>query len=123
MAVYCDICAQPGSPKDDAGYTTNGGWLCPAHRHIEFTPEEKRKLAGAITKAAVGIAQCWDVLLQIAGRIGQDWEPVDTCVADIADYWASSIDYPGAIELLDPESVAEYFSDPENWKSGEAKRA
>ena len=72
-------------------------------------------------RATVGIALCWDVLLRIAGRIGQDWEPVDTCVADIADYWASSIDYPGAIELLDPESVAEYFSDPENWKSGEAK--
>ena len=87
MAVYCDVCAQFGSPIDDAGYTKNGGWLCPAHRQIEFTPEEKRGLAEAITKAAVGISQCWDVLLQISARIGRDWEPVDTCVSDIADYF------------------------------------
>jgi len=116
MSVDCGVCTQPGSPNDDAGYTTNGGWLCPVHRQIEFTPEEKRALAEAITKAAVGIAQCWDVLLQISQRIGRDWEPVDTCVSDIADYCASSIDDPAAIELLDLDSVAEYFSDPENWK-------
>ena len=58
MSVYCDVCTQAGSRNDDAGYTTNGGWLCPAHRQIEFTPGEKRALAEAITKAAVGIAQC-----------------------------------------------------------------
>ena len=79
MPVHCDVCTQPGSSNDAAGYTTNGGWLCPVHRQIGFTPEEKRKLAEAITKAAVGIAQCWDVLLQIAARIDHDWEPVDTC--------------------------------------------
>jgi hypothetical protein len=33
-----------------------GGWLCATHRQIEFTPEEKRKLAEVIGKAAVGIA-------------------------------------------------------------------
>ena len=115
MAVFCDVCTQPGN--DDAGYTTNG-WLCPEHRQIEFTPGEKRSLAEAITKAAVDIAQCWDILLQISGRTEQDWELVDTCVADIADYWASNIDDPAAVELLDRELVAEYFSDPENWKSG-----
>ena len=116
MPVYCDFCAQPGSPNDDAGYTTTGGWLCPAHRQIEFTPEEKRALAEAITKVAVGIGQCWDVLLKIGARIGRDWEPVDTCVSDIADYCASSIDNPAAIESLDPDSVADYFKDPENWR-------
>ena len=116
MPVYCDVCTQPGSPNDDAGYTTKGGWLCPAHRQIEFTPEEKRALAEAITKAAVGIAQCWDVLLKISERIGRDWEPVDTCVSDIGDYCASSIDDPAAIESLDPDLVTQYFNDPENWK-------
>jgi len=115
MAVFCDFCAQPGSPNDDAGYTKNGGWLCPAHRQIDFTPEEKRGLAQAVTKAAVGIAQCWEVLLQISERIGRDWEPVDTCVSDIADYCASTIDNPAAIKSLDPDLVAQYFSDPENW--------
>jgi hypothetical protein len=74
-------------------------------------------VAEAITKAAVGIAQCWDVLLKISAQIGRDWEPVDTCVSDIADYCASSIDNPEAIESLDPDSVSEYFSDLENWKS------
>jgi hypothetical protein len=122
MSVYCDVCQQPGSPNDDAGYTAKGGWLCPAHRQIEFTPEEKRGLAEAITKAAVGIAQCWDVLLKISERIGRDWEPVDTCVSDIADYCASSIDDPRATKLLDPDLVAEYFSDPENW-TGYASQA
>jgi hypothetical protein len=117
MSVYCDVCTQPGSPNDDAGYTQNGGWLCPAHRQIEFTPEEKRGLAEAVTRAAVGIAQCWDVLLKISARIGRDFEPVDTCVSLIADYCAASIDDRRAVELLDPDSVAEYFSDPENWKS------
>ena len=77
MPVYCDVCTQHGSPTDDAGYRTNGGWLCLAHRQIEFTPEEKRALAEAMTKAAVGIAQCCDVLLKIRARIGRDWEPVD----------------------------------------------
>jgi hypothetical protein len=122
MAVYCDVCTQPGSPNDDTGYTTKGGWLCPVHRQIEFTQQEKRALAEAITKAAVGISQCWDVLLQISARIGRDWEPVDTCVSDIADYCASSIDDPRAIESLDPDLVAQCFSDPENWKgTAEAK--
>jgi len=26
MPAYCDVCTQPGSLNDDAGYTTNGGW-------------------------------------------------------------------------------------------------
>ena len=38
------------------------------------------------------------------------------CVSDIAEHNASGIDKAAAIELLDPESVAEYFSDPENWR-------
>ena len=76
-----------------------------------------RALAQAITKTAIGIAQRWDVLLKISERIGRDWEPVDTCVSDIADYCASSIDDPAAIESLDPDLVAQYFSDSENWKS------
>ena len=70
-----------------------------------------------LPRRAVGIAQCWNVLLKISERIGRDWEPVDTCASDIADYCASSIEDPVAIELLDSDSVAEYFSDPENWKS------
>jgi len=61
MSVYCDVCQQPGSLNDDGGYTTKGGWLCSRHRQIEFTSEEKRMIAKAITKAAVGIAECWDV--------------------------------------------------------------
>jgi hypothetical protein len=93
-----------------------GGWLCATHCQIEFTPEEKRKLE-VIGKAAEGIARCWDVLLKISARIGRDFEPVDTCVSLIADYCAASIDDRRAVELLDPDSVAEYFSDPENWKS------
>jgi hypothetical protein len=36
-------------------------------------------------------------------------------VSDIADYCASTIDDPAAIESLDPDLVAQYFSDPENW--------
>ena len=116
MAVFCDVCTRPGSPNDESGYTNHGGWLCPEHRPIEFTPEEKRGLAEAITRAAVGITQCWDVLRKISERIGRDWEPVDTCVADIADYCAAGIDDPAAVELLDPEVVAEHFSDPENWE-------
>ena len=106
---------RPGSPNDDAGYTTKGGWLCPAHRQIEFTSEEKLALAEAITKAAVSIARCWDVLLKTSERIGRDWEPVDTCVSDIADYCASSIDHSAATKSLDPDLVAQCFSDPENW--------
>jgi 3'-phosphoadenosine 5'-phosphosulfate sulfotransferase (PAPS reductase)/FAD synthetase len=61
MSVYCDVCQQPGSPNDDAGYPKIGGWLCAAHHQTEFTPEEKRKLTKAITKAAVGIAECWNL--------------------------------------------------------------
>lgn len=82
---------------------------------VEFTVEEKRLLAAAITKAAVGIAECWDVLSGISDRIGRYWEPTSTSVADIADITASGIDNPSAIEMLDADSVAECFEDSENW--------
>jgi len=114
MPVYYDLCTQPGSPNDDAGYTR---LALPS-----TSPDRIHALGGACArrghhKAAVGISQCWDVLLKISERIGRDWEPVDTCVSDIADYCASSIYDPRAIESLDADLVAEYFSDPENWKS------
>lgn len=83
---------------------------------ITFTEEEKVELAKAITKAACGIAECWDVLSQIGNRIGRDWEPDGTSVADIAEHNASDLDNPAAIECLDADSVAEYFGDDENWK-------
>ena len=83
---------------------------------IEFTEEEKVALAKAITKAACGIAECWDILSQIGDRIGRDWEPDGTSVADIAEHNASDLDNPAAIECLDAGSVAEYFGDDENWK-------
>src|SRR5713101_6675563 len=83
---------------------------------ITFTQEEKSELAKAITKAACGIAECWDILSQIGDRIGGDWEPEGTSVADIAEHNASDLDSPAAIECLDADSVAEYFADDENWK-------
>jgi hypothetical protein len=82
---------------------------------IEFTAEEKQRLAKAITKAACGIAECWDVLSQIGDRINKDWEPKGTSVADIADQEASGLENPAAIESLDPDLVAECFADAENW--------
>lgn len=36
---------------------------------ITFTEEEKVELAKAITKAACGIAECWDILSLIGDRI------------------------------------------------------
>jgi hypothetical protein len=66
-------------------------------------------LADAITGLRSAITPCWDVLLKISERIGRDWEPVDKCVSGIADYCASSIDDPAAIESLDPHLVAQYF--------------
>jgi hypothetical protein len=83
---------------------------------ITFTEEEKVELAKAITKTACGIAECWDILSQIGRRIGRDWEPDGTSVADIAEHNASDLDNPAAIECLDPDSMAEYFEDDENWK-------
>ena len=83
---------------------------------IAFTEEEKVELAKAITKAACGIAGCWDVLSQMGDRIGRDWEPEGTSVADIAEHNASDLDDPAAIECLDADSVAEFFGDVENWK-------
>jgi hypothetical protein len=84
---------------------------------IEFTAEEKLQLTKAITKAACGIAECWDVLTQIGARINKDWEPVGTSVSDIADHNAACIDNPAAIEPLDADSIAEYFEDVENWSN------
>ena len=83
---------------------------------ITFTAAEKGELAKAITKAACGIAECWDILSQIGDRIGRDWEPEGTSVADIAEHNASDLDNPAAIECLDADSVAEYFGDDVNWK-------
>lgn len=82
---------------------------------IKFTPEEKRKLAESITKAACGIAQCWDTLTEIGARIGKDWEPQRTSVSDIADNNAAAVYDPAIVTLLDMESVAAYFEDEENW--------
>jgi hypothetical protein len=84
---------------------------------IQFTTEEKQQLAKAITKAACGIAECWDVLSEISTRINKDWEPVDTSVSDIADHNAACIDNPAAIEPLDADAIAEYFEDVENWSN------
>lgn len=82
---------------------------------VDFTTEEKARLAAAITKAACGIAECWDVLSEIGARIGRDWEPCGTSVADIADFEASVLDNPAAVESLDAELMAESFNDAENW--------
>jgi hypothetical protein len=84
---------------------------------IEFTAEEKIALARAVTDAACGIARCWDILSQIGARINLDWEPEGTSVADIAEYNASGLENPSAIESLDPDQVAEAFTDPENWSA------
>jgi hypothetical protein len=83
---------------------------------ITFTAAEKSELAKAITKAACGIAECWDILSRIGDRIGRDWDPEGTSVADIAEHNASDLDNPAAIECLDADCVAEYFEDEENWK-------
>lgn len=82
---------------------------------VEFTADEKQQLAKAITKAACGIAECWDVLSQIGARIGKDWEPQGTSVADIAEWDASVIYNPASLESLDADQVAECFNDAENW--------
>jgi hypothetical protein len=83
---------------------------------LEFTTEEKEQLAEAITKAACGIARCWDILSEIGARIGRDWEPENrNSVADIAEHYAAVIDNPDATERLDSASVAESFSDPDDW--------
>jgi hypothetical protein len=87
-----------------------------ATAQIEFTEDEKLALSRAITKAACGIAECWDLLSQIGARINRDWEPCDTSVSEIADQNASDIENPEAQEPLDPNSVAEFFSDPEHWQ-------
>ena len=68
--------------------------------HIEFTLEKKPKVAQAVIKAAAGIAECWDVLRQIKGRIGRDWMPHDTCVAYIANNYAAMFDHPERDEML-----------------------
>ena len=71
MAVYCDVCTQPGRHRPVLGCSARDRWP----------------------------------------YIDQDWEPLDTCVADMANYLASSIDDPAAIGSLDADSVAEYFSE------------
>lgn len=86
-------------------------------RQIEMTAQEKQDLAAAITRAACGIRICWDVLNQIGTRIGRDWEPKDTSVAEIAERNASDIENPTASEPLDAESVAEFFSDSDDWQA------
>jgi hypothetical protein len=88
---------------------------------IQFTGEEKKRLAQAITKAACGIAECWDTLRLIGERIGSDWEPSETSVSDIADQNAADIDNPAALEALDDDSVAVYFADPVNWQEQSGK--
>jgi len=82
---------------------------------IEFTAEEKKLLAEAITQAASGIAKCWEVLGRIGERIGKDWDPKETSVSDIADLNASDLENPYASEPLDAEETAEYFADPLDW--------
>jgi hypothetical protein len=85
------------------------------HTSVTLTPKEKLKLAQAITKAATGIAECWDVLRQIESRIGRDWMPHEMCVADIAHNYAVSIDDPKCFDRLDPEMVGNHFTNDRDW--------
>lgn len=32
MPVFCESCGACGSPGDESGYTSGGGWLCASHR-------------------------------------------------------------------------------------------
>ena len=89
---------------------------------IEFTLQENLKLSHAITKAAAGIVECWDVLRQIEGRIGRDWMPHHMCVADIAQSYAVSIDDPKCPTLLDPEMVSENFANGRDWTEPQPPR-
>ncbi len=65
---------------------------------IEFTAEETERLAGATRTAALGILSAWETLLQVAHRIGKDWEPDHTSVCNIAEDFAAALDHPEAVD-------------------------
>ena len=83
---------------------------------IEFTPEELQELTFAARKGAAAIAQAWDVLGAIGDRLGMDWEPVNTSVADVFDILASALSGPETASAISTEDVAQSFSDSDNWQ-------
>ncbi len=85
-------------------------------KNIEFTPEEAERLAKAIRTAAVGILSVWEALLQVAHRIGRDWEPTHTSVRDIAEDFAAALDNPDDVDsIITHEEVAKRFGNPADW--------
>lgn len=81
---------------------------------VDFTAEEKQALAAAITRAAWGIAECWGVLARIGNRIGAEWEPEETSVADIAELSTCQLK-SAAVESIDADFIAARFAGGENW--------
>ena len=85
-------------------------------KNIEFTAEERERLAKAMRTAALGILSAWEALLQVAHRIGKDWEPSTTSVRDIAEDFAAALDNPlDAEAIITAEEVAKRFGNPADW--------
>jgi hypothetical protein len=87
-----------------------------AIQRIQFTDAEREQLAASMSKGAVAIAEIWDILREIEKRVGFDWEPSRTSVAEILEYFAVSIDDPAAAEqCVSPDNAVAAFSRPKDW--------
>jgi hypothetical protein len=71
-----------------------------------------------ITNGAVGIAQAGTFYSRSASGLGPDWEPVDTCrVRHNRNTMRPASTTRQQLSCSTPESVAESFSDPQNWRA------
>ena len=83
---------------------------------IQFTDAESEQLAASMSKGAVAIAEIWDTLKEVENRVGFDWEPSRTSVAEILEYFAVAIDDPVASEqCVSPDNAIAAFSRPKDW--------
>jgi hypothetical protein len=82
---------------------------------IKFTSEELTELTEASRQGAAAIAKAWDVLGAIGDRLGLDWEPINTSVADVFDVLASALNGPESASAISAVDVEESFNERQNW--------
>ena len=85
-------------------------------KHIRFTDAEREQLTVSVCKGAAAIAELWDTLRIVEHRLGLDWEPSRTSVAQILEIFAIEIDDPvDAQQRIRAGAVVEAFSRREHW--------
>ena len=86
------------------------------NQHIQFTDAELEQLTVSVCKGAAAIAELWDTLRIVEYRLGLDWEPNRTSVAQILEIFAIDIDDPAdAKQRIRAGAVVEAFSQRKDW--------